>query len=519
MDAATNLHSDDPASVWTQVTNLLPKLVAFLAIYVTTVCVYRVFFHPLARFPGPALAKISNLHAAYYAWQGTIRDDTLRCHEKYGKHVRYAPDRVLFNSAQALSDIYSHRANTIKSKTYLMLAHQAANSLTMRDKVLHGKRRRVVSQAFSEATMRSFEPKIVEKIQRLCDTITKSLGVDGWSETKDMGRYSDYLAFDIMADVVFSAQYNTVENEKFRYVIGAIADHNVRLGVIAQAPELSIKALQRPMFRQAMKARDRFVKFIRILLGIRLKNKTKQRDIFSYIQDAKDPDTGKGLDFTELSTETATMIVAGSDTTSTALAAVLHYVGHSPICYDEVMKEVRSRFNSLDEIRMGPTLNSCVYLRACIDEALRMAPPAGGTLWREVDQGGAVIDGIPIPAGYDVGVAVHSLHHNPTYFPKPWTYDPNRWVRSSIDNSASEETMSAAYNPFGAGPRSCIGKPLALHELMLTLATLFFQFDFSPIGRDKDAWQSKKMVPERFVLKDHVSGQKTGPFVKFRLRE
>jgi cytochrome P450 len=80
-----------------------------------------------------------------------------------GKYVRYAPDRVLFNSARAVSDIYSHRANTIKSKTYLMLAPQAANSLTMRDEVLHGKRRRVVSQAFSDATMRSFEPKIVEK--------------------------------------------------------------------------------------------------------------------------------------------------------------------------------------------------------------------------------------------------------------------------------------------------------------------------------------------------------------------
>jgi hypothetical protein len=165
------------------------------------------------------------------------------------------------------------------------------------------------------------------------------MGEDGWSEMKDMGRYcestcpeclrrlgrvltslsvantdlsrADYLAFDIMADVVFSAQYNTVENEQFHYVVGAIADHNVRLGVIAQAPELSIKALQRPMFLRAIKARDRFVKFIRILLGIRLKNKTKQRDIFSYIQDAKDPDIGKGLDFTELSTETATMIVAG----------------------------------------------------------------------------------------------------------------------------------------------------------------------------------------------------------------
>ena len=202
----------------------------------------------------------------------------------------------------------------------------------------------------------------------------------------------------------------------------------------------------------------------------------------------------------------------------------MYYVGHSPLCYDEVMKEVRSKFNSVDEIRMGPTLNSCVYLRACIDEALRMAPPAGGTLWREVDTGGAIIDGIPIPAGYDVGIGVHSVHHNPEYFPKPWTYDPNRWLRASSgggggEKAVSTETVTAAFNPFGHGPRSCIGKPLALQELMLTLAALFYQFDFRPIDRDEKTWEDKTMVPEPFVLKDHVSGQKTGPFVKFKLRE
>jgi cytochrome P450 len=108
--------------------------------------------------------------------------------------VRYAPDRVLFNTAQAVSDIYAHRANTVKSKTYLMLAQQAANSLTMRDKVLHGKRRRVVSQAFSDATMRSFEPKIVDKIQRLSATIRKSFGEEESSETMDMGRYCESLS-------------------------------------------------------------------------------------------------------------------------------------------------------------------------------------------------------------------------------------------------------------------------------------------------------------------------------------
>ena len=227
---------------WLQASSLVPKLIALALIYATTLCVYRLFFHPFARFPGPPLAKITTLHSAYYAWKGTIREDILQSHEKYGrrdpqppkpplpffslapdiglrsiqlltcqehsiskeasrtdrhdvsagKYVRYAPDRVLFNSAQAVSDIYSHKANTIKSKTYLMLAQQAANSLTMRDKALHGKRRRVVSQAFSDATMRTFEPRIIEKIERLSGVINKSLGDGEWSETNDMGRYCEW---------------------------------------------------------------------------------------------------------------------------------------------------------------------------------------------------------------------------------------------------------------------------------------------------------------------------------------
>lgn len=163
---------------------------------------------------------------------------------------------------------------------------------------------------------------------------------------------------------------------------------------------------------------------------------------------------------------------------------------------------------------MGPELNSCTYLRACIDEALRMSPPGGGPLLQEVGEGGAVIEGVHIPSGYDVAVGIGSIHHNHANFPDPYKFEPNRWIKSSDKSDAAEMHKV----PFGMGARSCVGKPLALHELMLTMATLLYQFEMRATDRDEDAWNKGTMDAEPFLLRDHVTGQKDGPLVEFQLR-
>lgn len=147
---------------------------------------------------------------------------------------------------------------------------------------------------------------------------------------------------------------------------------------------------------------------------------------------------------------------------------------------------------------------------------LRMSPPAGGPLLREVGEGGAMIDGVRIPSGYDVAVGIHSIHQNAAYFPEPYKFNPNRWIKSSNKSEATE--MHKAYMPFGTGSRSCVGRPLALHELMLTMATLLYQFDMRASDRDEDAWNSGTMDAEPFLLRDHVTGQKDGPLIEFKLR-
>jgi cytochrome P450 len=171
---------------------------------------------------------------------------------------------------------------------------------------------------------------------------------------------------------------------------------------------------------------------------------------------------------------------------------------------------------------MGPTLTSCTYLRACIDETLRLSPPVGTALWREVRAGGALIDGHLIPVGCDVGTPIYSIHHNPAYYPDPFTFLPDRWI---VGEGVAR--AQAAHTPFSIGPRGCIGKGLAMAELGLTMATVLWMLDFrtmpGPDGRlgegvtgsSSSRWRHRE---KELQLHDHVTSAKKGPLLQFRPR-
>lgn len=122
------------------------------------------------------------------------------------------------------------------------------------------------------------------------------------------------LAFDIMTTLTFNSDFNAINSPEYRFAVHAIELSNVRLGVLLQAPELAIANLDKKLFPKSIAGRHQFVKFIRLVLSERLK-KGKQgmeeKDIFSFLQSCRDPDTGSELTPTELSTETATFIIAG----------------------------------------------------------------------------------------------------------------------------------------------------------------------------------------------------------------
>lgn len=214
----------------------------------------------------------------------------------------------------------------------------------------------------------------------------------------------------------------------------------------------------------------------------------------------------------------------GADTASTAAAAVLFYLSRNPALYARCVAEVRSVFGSSDEILMGQKLNSCTYLRACIDEAMRMSPSVGLSLQREVQSGGAIVDGQFIPEGCDVGTPIYSIHHNPKYFSDPFAFKPERWLIGEDDTTReSLDRMLSVYQPFSLGSRSCVGKGMAIVELMLTMAVVLWRLDLK-VAEDcssggHEGAEVGRHRPNEFQLWDHITCAKNGPMLHFRERQ
>jgi cytochrome P450 len=251
-----------------------------------------------------------------------------------------------------------------------------------------------------------------------------------------------------------------------------------------------------------------------------------RKDFFYHLLNAKDPETGKGFSMNELWGESNLLIIAGSDTTSTAMAGTFFYLAHNETTLQKLCKEIRENFSDVEEIVTGPKLSACSYLRACIDETMRMTPPVAGALPRQVLAGGIDIDGHHIPAGIDVGVPHYAIHHNPDYYPRPFDYIPERWLSDSSANPHHTKLSDAhsAFCPFSIGPRGCIGKGLAYVELTVTIARVLFPYDLrlapgSTLGAgNKDLEVGRRRASE-YQIEDRFASTKDGPNLQFRARE
>jgi len=157
-------------------------------------------------------------------------------------------------------------------------------------------------------------------------------------------------------------------------------------------------------------------------------NNTKAKDLFAALLEARDPESGRGFTQEDKIAEAGLLMIAGSSTSASAIAATVFYCLHYPSTFDRLQREIRMTFKDVEDVRGGPKLFSCQYLRACIDEAMRLSPGVTGMIPREVLEGGITIDETYFPAGCDIGVPNYALHHNEAYFPGSFPFKPERWI-------------------------------------------------------------------------------------------
>ncbi|OTB09488.1 hypothetical protein M426DRAFT_316033 [Hypoxylon sp. CI-4A] len=264
------------------------------------------------------------------------------------------------------------------------------------------------------------------------------------------------------------------------------------------------------------------------MIGSRMAEETEAKhDLFSHVAHALNADTESGgLQDSELWAEANLFLTAAGDTIKTALSATFFYLSRNETAYRKLADEIRSTFQSEDKIN-GSGIAGCQYLRACIDEALRMSPPAPGILWREqalgTDGQPFVVDGHVIPRGIIVGVNIYSLHHNEEYFPDSFTYRPERWLE--VSDPEARRRMREAFMPFSVGPRGCAGKSMAYLEtgLVIAKAMWYFDFEIAPRGLGNIGTGHAGLGPGRereqeFQLYDVFSAMHDGPYLTFKPR-
>lgn len=166
--------------------------------------------------------------------------------------------------------------------------------------------------------------------------------------------------------------------------------------------------------------------------------------------------------------ELMTMLVAGHETTATTMDWFVVETFSRPEVLARVQQEVREIVG--DGVGDAAMVRRMPYLRAVINEVLRLHPPVPG-VGRYVAQP-TTIGGVDLPVGAGVSPCITLLHRNPDVWPDPLSFRPERFLGTTIERGT--------FIPFGGGTRTCLGKAFGLFQLEVVLATMLARFDVRP---------------------------------------
>jgi cytochrome P450 len=200
-------------------------------------------------------------------------------------------------------------------------------------------------------------------------------------------------------------------------------------------------------------------KLVGALAKRRQVEKTEHFDFLQMLIDARDKETGAAMSERELVDEAMTLIVAGHETTASALNWTWYLLSQNREA--EALLHAEIDACSFTQPSLSD-MESLTYTKNVVDEALRLYPPGWMLSRRTIAPD--VLSGYEVPAGTDVLLSPYLLHRHPRYWKDPAAFRPERF-----DAAHESERPRFAYMPFAAGPRHCIGETLALYEMYMHL--------------------------------------------------
>lgn len=209
-------------------------------------------------------------------------------------------------------------------------------------------------------------------------------------------------------------------------------------------------------------------------------------DLLDLLMAGEDPKSGRRMTTEEIRDNLLTFIVAGHETTALTLSWALYLCAFDPAVQEAARAEAQAllgpRAATAEDVPKLP------YIRQVIDETLRLYPPAA-FLSRSAQRADELC-GREVRRGDTVILPIYALHRHKKLWSDPDRFDPARFA-------PGHQTDRFAFQPFGDGPRICIGANFAIQEAVIILATLLARFRFAPIpGKDPKPVMILTLRPE-----------------------
>ena len=395
------------------------------------------------------------------------------CAEKYGDTftVRLPSGRtlVMFSHPQAIKEIFTASpddAHAGESSAPILEPFVGTNSLLLLDGKRHLRERRLMMPSFHGERMRTY-------VQVMEDATREDMATWPVGEAFAMRPHTQAITLAVILRAVFGVDDDDT-----------LADLHTQMHRILTAsvnPQLLL-----PLFRHDLGPRSPWGRFLRqrvdvdaALLGeIRRRRQdpdiAERGDILSMLIQSRYED-GSGLNDQDLRDELITLLLAGHETTATALAWAFDLLLHNP----RVMSRLKETIAAGDD----------TYLDAVIKEVLRIRPvipQVGRKLQRPM-----TIAGVDLPAGVLAVPNIVLTHRRPDVYPQPHEFRPERFIEQQVD--------TYTWIPFGGGTRRCLGAAFATTEMKVVLKTVLAEARLRAADPDPEriARRVVTLVPKR----------------------
>ncbi|THH07840.1 hypothetical protein EW146_g9188 [Bondarzewia mesenterica] len=464
--------------------NFLISYAVFWFFLLFSLAFYRLSpFHPLAKYPGPVLFKLTRFAAWYLVRTGSQHRYYQALHNRYGLYIRTGPNHLHISDAAAISAVLGSREFT-KGGRYNAIRRPGSQGslLSLTDPHEHTQRRRIWDRALNAAALKGYQDALTNRVSQFVSSLEQRAD----EGSLDLSQWLSLFSFDFMGDLAYGGVFNLMEqggDEKdFISIVSAGVQQQELAGAIPWI---------RPFYDLFPNSANdlRFIQFAKETVLKRQAKGTAVRDLFSYLLD----EDGAGrvhLLFPTLVQEASFALVAGSDTSGTTLANLFYYLLSDPPTYRRLQAEIDEAASdtSLDVV----VLANLPYLNAVITETLRLQPvvPNGVQRVLSPQSEGIIISGKFIPPSTTVQVSTYIIHRDPAHFsPAPELFSPERWLmheagtgQGTLTEDPQFRLNRAAYFPWSYGSTSCAGKNLALMEMRVVTAAFVRHFDarFAP---------------------------------------